>query len=200
MPVVLFDRVQDRSDCRCTTVVIDNRRAGYDVTKHLLEQGCRNIAYLGENTSCSVFGERYKGYVDALESAGIRLRENLVFRDRLDEEVGSRLKGRLLTSSPQIDGIFTANDVSGVSLMTMLKAEGFDIPGDIAICGFNNTNISRIVEPMLSTVNYPGIEMGRLAAASLLEMLNQDSQVATQSVVLKHELLVRASSLKKVYT
>ena len=197
IPVVLFDRVQDRSDCRCTTVVIDNRRAGYDVTRHLLDQGCRQIAYVGENTSCSVFGERYKGYLDALEEARIRPADELVFCERLNEEVGELILDDLLAIEPKVDGIFCANDVSAVSLMTALKKEGFQIPEDIAISGFNNTNISRIVEPALTTVNYPGVEMGRLAAASLMAMLDQDSHVATQSVVLRHELIVRESSLRK---
>lgn len=197
IPVVIFDRVGRETECLCTTVVINNRQAGYDATEHLLKQGCRRIIYLGENLSCPVFGERARGYREALNDYGVSVDESLMFIDHLDEDAGSRSIARILELDEKPDGIFAANDVSAVSVMTELKRHRFRIPEDMAIVGFNNGNVSRIVEPALTTINYPAVEMGRIAASSLMTMLDQDNQVAIQSITLKHELIVRESSLKK---
>ncbi|MEN8228479.1 MAG: LacI family DNA-binding transcriptional regulator [Bacteroidota bacterium] len=197
IPVVLFDRVGADTERRVTTVVINNRQAGYDATTHLLTQGCKRILYLGENQTCSVFGERARGYKDALTENGIALDPELMVYDNLNEGSGSRTLKKILDLEEKPDGIFAANDVSAVSLMTELKRQGFRIPEDIAIVGFNNGHVSRIVEPALTTINYPAVEMGRIAASSLMSMLDHKSHVATQNVVLKHALIVRGSSLRK---
>jgi LacI family transcriptional regulator len=84
--------------------------------------------------------------------------------------------------------------------MTELKRNGFRIPQDIAMVGFNNGHVSRIVEPGLTTINYPAVEMGRIAASNLISLLDQDNQVAAQSVMLKHQLVVRGSSLRQQKT
>lgn len=200
IPVVLFDRVGKGVDCLCTTVVIDNRQAGFDATSHLLDQGCRRILFLAENQTCSVFGERARGYKEALKSHGVDVDPNLMVFDNLDEGSGYRTLEKLMTLVERPDGIFAANDVSAVSLMTELKRKGFRIPQDIAVVGFNNGHVSRIVEPGLTTVNYPAVEMGRIAATRLISMLAQDNQVVTEKVMLRHELVIRESSLKKQIT
>lgn len=198
VPVVLFDRVKSPVGCGCTTVTIDNRQAGYDVTSHLASQGCRRIVYLGENTTCPVFGERAKGYRDAIAEHGLDADPELVIEGHLNTETGARVVDRILRMKKRPDGIFCGNDMSAASVMFELKQRGIRIPGEIAISGFNNTYLSRIVEPSLTTVKYPGDEMGRIAADSLMEILDQESQVATQNVLLRHELIIRDSSNKNL--
>ena len=200
VPVVLFDRVGQGAECLCTTVVINNRQAGYEATAHLLDQGCKRILYLGENQTCSVFGERANGYKEALIKYEIEYDPDLMIFDNLDEGSGSRTLEKILDMDEKPDGIFAANDVSAVSLMTELKRNGFRIPQDIAMVGFNNGHVSRIVEPGLTTINYPAVEMGRIAASNLISLLDQDNQVAAQSVMLKHQLVVRGSSLRQQKT
>ncbi len=197
IPVVQFDRVVDHGGYPCTTVAIDNRRAGYDATQHLISQGCRRIAYLGENKSCPIFGQRAQGYLDALAEVGVEPDEELILTDHLDEGSGMRAAEKILKMKERPDGLFAANDVSAVGVLFSLKKAGLEIPADIAIVGFNNGLISRVVEPDLTTMDYPGTEMGRIAAKSLLEKLNGDNHVVEQSIVLKHELIVRHSSLKR---
>jgi LacI family transcriptional regulator len=97
---------------------------------------------------------------------------------------------RILAMERPPDGLFAANDVSAVAVMVELKARGIKVPGDIAVVGFNNVQISRAVEPPLTTIHYPSVEMGRLAATSLLGMLDGDNELAAHHVVLRHELIV----------
>jgi len=194
IPVVLFDRIQSPTDCGCTTVSINNRQAGYEVTSHLISQGCKRIVYLGENTTCPVFGERARGYWQALSEHGIKSDPELIIEAHLNTDTGARVVERILSMKDRPDGIFAGNDVAAASLMFELKSRGVAIPDEIAISGFNNTYISGIVEPALTTVKYPSDELGRIAANSLMEILDKESQVATQNILLKHELIVRNST------
>jgi LacI family transcriptional regulator len=143
-----------------------------------------------------VFGERYKGYMDALIESGMETDPDLVIRGHLNTKTGARVVKQILKMKSRPDGIFAGNDMSAVSLMIELKKAGVSIPQDIAIAGFNNIYISGVVQPALTTVNYPAVEMGRVAANILMEMLDTDQQVDPQSVILDHELVVRESSMR----
>lgn len=196
IPVVLFDRVKRPVGCGCTTVTIDNFKAGYEVTAHLISQGCKRIVYLGENTTCPVFGERARGYTQALKDHGIENDPELVLEEHLDTKTGALVVGKIMKMKELPDGIFAGNDIAAASLMHELKSRGVKIPGDIAIAGFNNTYLSGIIEPSLTSVQYPGDEMGKIAASCLLEILEKESQVKTQNILLMHELIVRDSTQK----
>ncbi len=196
IPVVLFDRVISRPGFGFITVSIDNRQAGYDVTSHLISQGCKRIAYLGENTSCSVFGERARGYREALADHGALADPEMIITDHLDTETGARVVERILKMKNRPDGIFAGNDMAAASLMYELKQRGVSIPGEIAFAGFNNSYLSQVIEPALTSVIYPGVEMGQTAANSLMEILEHENPVVIRNIILRHELIVRESSLK----
>jgi LacI family transcriptional regulator len=95
------------------------------------------------------------------------------------------------------DGLFFTNDLCAAACMKSLKDAGIGVPEDIAIVGFNNDTISRIVEPGLTTINYTGREMGEVAANNLITQLNDPrSAQASYTVVLASELIIRGSSAK----
>ncbi len=96
------------------------------------------------------------------------------------------------------DGAFITNDFSAAVCMQTLKEHGINIPEDIAIVGFNNDAISKIVEPQLTTINYPGIDIGEIAARNLIGLMKNDtSMMQTNTVIVKSDLIIRKSSLKK---
>jgi LacI family transcriptional regulator len=144
-----------------------------------------------------VFGERGRGYLEALKEAGLEHSSDLVIEEALDTGTGAMVVDKILGMDPRPDAIFAGIDMSAASLMYELKSRGVRIPEDMAIAGFNNSDLSRMMEPQLTTVHYPSKEMGRMAALSLMEMLDTRNQVATQNIVLKHELKIRPSTLKK---
>ena len=95
------------------------------------------------------------------------------------------------------DGVFVANDNCAVSCILALKQAGIRIPQDIAVVGFNNDSVSMVVEPNLSTINYPGYEMGEVASRHLIDHLNGNSTlVTTNTIILRSEFIARASSQK----
>jgi LacI family transcriptional regulator len=195
IPLIFFDRVIEHPACTC--IVIDNVKAGYNATMHLIEQGCRRIAHVGGNMNRNVYADRLKGQVMALKEKGIEHHSSLVISNNLSDQEGAEAALQLLKYENRPDGIFAANDTSGVAIIRELKQTGISVPNDIAIVGFNNDPISKVIEPNLTTINYPGPEMGEVAAQTLIDKLRENPPAHLNSIVLQHELIVRASSLRK---
>lgn len=195
IPVVFFDRV---SECNsCMSIVIDNFKAGYEVTSHLIEQGCRKIVHIGGNLSRNVYAERFRGYKQALFDAKIIFDQNLVVITDMSGEAGTETAKKILKMKIRPDGIFTSNDTLAVALMVELLNAGINIPEDIAVAGFNNEPVSRVIKPNLTTVDYPAREIGEIAAKSLIDKLRSSQSDNLSTIVLKHNLIVRKSSLKR---
>ncbi len=196
IPVVFFDRVTSCGDC--ISVIIDNHRAGYDMTSHLISQGCRHILHIGGGLIRNVYHDRFSGYKQALADNNIAFDEDLVIISQLNDQVGAEVLPKILSMNPRPDGIFAANDTSAVSIMCELKKAGINIPEDIAVAGFNNDPISRIVEPNLSTINYPGKEMGEIAAQTLINKLNNLQSTSLKTIILSHAAIIRQSTERKL--
>lgn len=198
IPVIFFDRVAAHADS--TSIIIDNYSAAYQVTKHLISQGCKRIMHLGGNMLLNVYSERLRGYKQALADHKLPFNEKLVLVGNLTEECGAETAQKILKMKvkDRPDAVFCANDTAAVYCMIALKAAGIKIPGDIAFAGFNNDPISRVVEPNLTTVNYPGYNMGQAAVTGLTSHLNGGTNISdTNTIVLRSELIVRDSSVKK---
>lgn len=196
IPVVFFDRAYPHSES--TSIVIDNFKAAYDVTKHLIEQGCKRIMHLGGNTLRNVYADRLSGYKQALKDHHIKFEERLAYISSLSEEAGTKAAEYILHLKEKPDAVFAANDTSAVYCMIKLIEAGVSIPNDIAFAGFNNDPISKVIQPNLTTVNYPGYPIGESAVNSLINHLNGVSSIkTTNAIVLRSDLIIRESSLKK---
>jgi LacI family transcriptional regulator len=179
-------------------VIIDNYKCGYQATQHLIEQGCRRIVLVTANLKRNVYAQRHKGYNDALFDNNIPYNKDLVLIKDLSEQCGVEAGLQILKMKPLPDGAFITNDFTAAVCMQTLKEHGVKIPEDIAIVGFNNDAISKIVEPQLTTIYYPGIDMGEIAARNLINHLKGLTDVRhTNTVVVRSELIIRKSSQKK---
>jgi LacI family transcriptional regulator len=196
IPVIFFDRVEENSES--TKVIIDNYKCGYQATEHLIEQGCKRIVLVTANLMRNVYAQRHKGYKDALFDNDITFNKDYVLIKDLSEQCGVEAAMQIMKMKPLPDGAFITNDFSAAVCMQTLKEHGVRIPEDIAIVGFNNDVIGKIVEPNLTTVHYPGIDMGEIAARNLINHLKGISNIKhTQTIVVRSELIIRKSSLKK---
>lgn len=195
IPLVFFDRVLEHP--LCTNIIIDNKKAAYEATKHLIEQGCKNIIHITGPIARNVYSGRLSGYRSALKEFGLKFHDTNVMITKLDEQAGIDAAEKIIQMNPCPDGVFVANDSCAVTCMSILKQSGIRIPDDIAFIGFNNDPISRVIEPNLSTINYPGYEMGEIAASKLIGHLNKERNInVTNSITLRSELIVRASSVR----
>ena len=196
IPLVFFDRVEENT--YGTRIIIDNVRAGYEATTHLIQQGCRRIAHLTANLTRNVYAGRLQGFMQALEENGLPFQPEWLMVGDLGEEAAIHSARQVLALDPRPDGIFITNDFCAAVFLQELKEAGVRIPEDIAIVGFNNDVISKLIQPRLTTINYPGEEMGEKAARNLLDQLNGlTSAMTTETIVIPSELIVRGSSLKK---
>ncbi len=196
IPVIFFDRVDENSEQ--THVIIDNYRSGYLATQHLIEQQCRNIAMLTASLARNVYAQRHRGYTDALFDAGMKYNKNMVLVKDLSEQSALDAAHEILKMKPLPDGLFVTNDFIAAVCMQELKRHGIRVPEDIAIVGFNNDAISKIIEPQLTTINYPGRDMGEITARSLISHLKGTGSInATNRIIVKSELIIRESSVRK---
>lgn len=193
VPLIFFDRVMEHE--HCTTVMIDNRKAGYDATKHLIDQGCRRIVHITATQKTNVYVHRFKGYKDALAEYNIPFEKNLVIINNLSQEAGAEAADIIANMNPLPDGVFAANDNAAVGCIVALKQRSIKIPEDIACVGFNDDPVSTVVEPNLTTVRYPGYQMGEVAARNLIQHLTGVTAInTTDSILLRSELIIRNSS------
>jgi LacI family transcriptional regulator len=196
IPVVFFDRVEDVE--HTTKVIIDNYRAGYKAAQHLIDQGCKRIAMITASLKRNVYADRNKGYHDALFDNNIQFERDWLIINNLSEQAAIDSAHRIMKMKPMPDGVFCTGDFSAAVCIRTLKEYGIRIPDDIAFVGFNNDAISKIVEPNLTTINYPGMDMGEMAARNLIQKLTGiTDKLGTDSIVISSELIIRESSLKK---
>ncbi len=196
IPLIFFDRVPDRKEC--TNVLIDNKKAAFEATAHLIEQGCQRICHITANITTNVYFDRLAGYKQALEAYNIPFNKDYIIINDLSQDAGVEAAEKLLELSPRPDGVFVANDNCAVGCMVALKSSGIKIPQDIAFVGFNNDPVSTVIEPNLTTINYPGYKVGVAAAKNLIDHLNGKTNIQiTDTIILRSELIIRQSSLKK---
>ena len=195
IPIVFFDRV--REDAPGIRVVIDNHKAGYDATVHLVQQGCSRVMHITGNLAQNVYADRLNGFRKALQEHNLPYEPCQLMITDLSEKAGGEVARQILEMKERPDGLFFANDLCAAVCMKSLKDAGIKIPEDIAIVGFNNDTISRLLEPQLTTINYPGREMGEIAASNLIAQLNGRSDRADYTVTLASQLMIRGSSIRR---
>ena len=196
VPVLFFDRIIDHP--KCSGVVIDNVLAGFEVTSHLINQGCRRIMHVTGNLKRNVYSGRLKGFQNAVLDNGLQWNDDLVLVTDLSQEAGRVVAQKISEMELQPDGIFISNDLCAVSCMKALKEKGYLIPEDIAVVGFNNDPVSQVIEPNLTTVYYPGQQMGEVAVRSLINHLKGTQPInVSETIILQSELIIRGSSNRR---
>ncbi|NJB84778.1 LacI family transcriptional regulator [Lewinella marina] len=195
-PVIFVDRVPSTLDGH--RVVIDNVRSARLATQHLIDQGCRRIALFKGASHQIIYHERECGYREALQANDLRVDDELILTsDHLTLEEGNRLARQLLQSPHPPDGIFSTNDNAAVGAIKCARELGVAVPEQLAIIGFNNDPVCEIIDPPLSSVTHPAVEMGRMALQQALRVANAKMPVTERRIELETQLVPRASSLRR---
>lgn len=191
-PIVFFDRPCNISEN--TNVIIDDFKAGFDATEHLIDVGCQDIAHFSGPQNIELYVKRCNGYKAALVKHGIPIRNEYIIESHLMQEDGIR-NAEKLRDLPTVDGVFSANDTAAISAMQYLKEKNVNVPSDIAFVGFSNEPISAVIEPSLTTVIQPDFEMGKEAVKLLInEIVNKVDK--NQTKIFPSELVYRNSTKK----
>jgi len=196
IPLILFDRSND--ELEVSSVVIDDFLGAYKATEHLIQQGCRRIAHFTNTRKISIFKERLRGYREALLENSLPYDETLVIESNLQLEDGRNSTEQLLKLRERPDGIFSASALSIVGALQVLKENNISVPEQVALVGFSNETYTSFTDPSLSTVEQHSMRIGNAAAEIFLEEVNADQKkFIPQKIVLKPELIIRQSSLRK---
>lgn len=193
LPIVFFDRIyEDVDNSKITT---NDYESSYQATKHLIEQGCKKVAYLVVNKLLSIGKKRMQGYVDALEASGIAFRDELVIdcTNRMDENQ-ALLKDVFTRIKP--DGVFASVERLALASYYVCHDLGVKIGVDLKIISFSSLEIAPLLNPALSTILQPSYLMGEEAAKLLFRRINSpENDDANETIELKSELIFRKSTL-----
>lgn len=193
VPIVFFDRVCEQIDT--AQVTTDDCRSGYLATQHLIEAGCRRIAYLLISDNLSIGRKRRQGYQDALRDAGLTDDPALILHGSSDHAANVTAIRNLLEQDPGIDGIFASVEHLAISTYQACESIGRRIPEQVKVVGFSNLAVAALLAPALTTVTQPAYNIGVEAARILFKAIKKNKPVsAAQSVELKSELIPRMST------
>ncbi len=165
VPLVFYDRIC--TGVNASRVVVDDYMAAYHAVTHLIETGCRHIAFYGSQMNMEIAKNRFNGYKDAL------LKHGLPFSPELTRICDNRHDAEMLTpdmfdGDVYPDAFFAVNDDTALGILYTVKRMGLRVPEDISICGFTNGVRAVSCDPMLTTVEQQGTKVGEEAADVLI--------------------------------
>jgi LacI family transcriptional regulator, repressor for deo operon, udp, cdd, tsx, nupC, and nupG len=172
-------------------IEIDNRAAAYGMTQHLASLGHRSIAYVSGPASNILERERFQGFKDGLETAGLPFDPALVLPGDYTIEAGVRAGQDLVARPTRPTAVFCTSDEMAIGLMRTLFSAGLRVPEDISVAGFDDIEFAAVAEPPLTTIHQPRRELGQAAASALIELLQGRS--SPKRIRLETELVIRDS-------
>jgi LacI family transcriptional regulator len=196
IPVVFYDRVPTKAYPACI-IKGDDFRGAYLGTSHLIELGCRRIAYISGPLTCNLYTERYAGFEKAMSQSGVSIIDNLVFYQELSVDNARKAMHRLFAKKPYPDAIFATNDATALAALEFAKEKGIPVPSQLKIVGYSNDPRSSIVSPSITTIEqFPG-RIAKAVVEELLKVLKKDIEAATSGgtpIVIPVELVRRMST------
>ncbi|WP_255491657.1 MULTISPECIES: LacI family DNA-binding transcriptional regulator [unclassified Actinotalea] len=194
-PIVLLGERSLHS--RVPHVAMANTAGARAATEHLLAQGRRRVAVVGsfDGTGTGAGSLRTDGIRAALRGAGLELDPGLVgFTETWSRSAGADAMRGLLDAGARIDAVVGLNDVLALGAMRVLYERGVDVPGDVAVVGFDDIEEARFSRPSLTTVNPGRTQIARSAVELLLARLDDGPAAVELEVVAPHRLVVREST------
>lgn len=195
VPFVLIDRYFER--IKAHSISINNFETSYNVTRHLLDNGYKNVGMINYKTRLHHLKERNRGYIEALETAGIEFNpDNLkeIEEESLDEAIVHALDA-LLEGDHPVDALFFSSSKVSIKGLAYLGEKKVRIPEELGVVCFDETEAYRLFPSKISYVKQPLESMGKEAVKTLLEEI--DGVERDRNVVFNTELIIQESSLKK---
>ena len=188
IPIILIDRDFD-SENVLGKVLVNNRAGAFNAVTHMVEKGDRKIAYLSGSLKTHTAMERLRGYKEALVEKNIQVDDELIKYGEYRAEWGKRGVDELLKEKAEFDAVFCGNDLIAIGAMKELMRNGYRVPEDKGVMGFDDIYMSQMVEPELTTVKQPNYEMGYQAVDLLISHLG-DKQAKKASNEKKNSIVI----------
>ena len=191
VPFVLIDRIVTGIDA--DAVLGDSVGGAQRLVEHLIALGHRRIGLIVESDEVSTARDRRRGYVQALESAGLSLDPELVVLSTVDPQGGFSGMQELLHLEARPTAVFTVNNLVALGAVEAVRAEGLEVPGDVALVCFDDIEYASRLYPFLTVMMQPAGTYGTLGTQLLLERIERGRTAKSRVVVLPAEFIVRRS-------
>jgi LacI family transcriptional regulator len=197
IPFVQFDKIS--KFILSSKVVINDQKAAFEATEHLIKKGCKKIAHIRGPVNPQNAIDRFLGYKKALEHYRIAFDYNLVYTCKnVTFDEGKLFAAQIIKEHPDVDGIFVITDLVAVGVLAHFNENGIKVPQEVKVIGFSNWFMSQVITPKLSTVDQPSYEMGVESFNLLLEEMNCRKEMTTfspRTIELTTSIIERESTL-----
>lgn len=198
-PLVMFDKIA--KTVKCSKVIIDDRKAAFKATQHLIDIGCKRIAHFRGPLLPQNSIDRFLGYKQALIENNIPYDPTLVYLlNDMSFEEGKNFAKQLLKDHKHVDGIFINTDLVAIGAITEFNNQGVRVPEQINVVGFSNWFMASVISPSLTTINQPGLKMGKKAFKLLYKEIKKKKKnkvIEYNDIILDVDLIIRNSTRNK---
>lgn len=191
VPVVLA-ATYDESD-QLPSVNIDYKHAAYEATKSLITEKKEQPAFVSGQEDTIINKLKYEGYLDALNEESITVEEQFIYHGDYSYQSGIEAAQKLLNLNEKPFAIFASSDEMALGVIHGAQDIGLNVPGDVEVLGFDNTRLSQMVRPTLSTVVQPMYDIGAVAMRLLTKFMDKE-EVDEKKVILPHRIEKRNST------
>lgn len=193
IPVVFFDGAYEH--IQASRVIVNDFEATIQAVEYLVETGCRKIAHISGPKHSYIGKQRISGYRAALHKLGLPYREDWLVESDFSIENTIPVAHKLLSGSEIPDAIIAVNDLSAIGALKAAQGKGLVVPDDLSLIGYSDNPFSTIVEPSISSIGQPAVEMGRVAAELLINQLEYTGTAHVPVIrQLPTELILRNST------
>lgn len=174
-------------------VDVDNVKGGLLATRHLIDQGCKNIVTVTGDLKLQSARDRLEGFERAMSEAGRPLDDSVIIQGDYSQSKAEDVTRDLIKKKVKFDGVFAGNDQSAVGIINVLLQNSISVPGDVKVVGFDDSPIASRNQPSITTIHQPTRELGSEVARSLIAILNGEE---VEEKLLDVKLIKRDSSSK----
>jgi LacI family transcriptional regulator len=196
IPVLFYDRVPVQPYPACI-IKGDDFRGGFLAASHLIQLGCKRIAYISGPLTCNIYIDRFAGFEKAMTQHKISIRKDSVFYHELTADNARKAMYRLFANAPFPDAIMAANDVTAIAVLEYAKEVGIKIPEDLRIVGYSNDPRSAIISPSITTIEQFPVNIGKVIVTEVLKRLKHDADsdvLSSEPIIVPVELIRRMST------
>lgn len=191
IPIVMINR--DISDFNITSVSIDHHKAAYEMTKYLIDKGHKRIALFRGWIENYVFGiDQYEGYAKAMKENNIEIDERLIKNCEFNLELAYDAVKEMIEDNILPTAIFATTDSMAFGAINALVDNGYKVPEDVSVVGFNDIKLASIYRPKLTTIRQPLYDIGAVAIRVIIKKIKGEESKENM-FILPHELVERDS-------
>jgi LacI family transcriptional regulator len=192
MSLITFNR--SNPEIKASSVLFNDYNWSVFATEHLIRNGCENIFHFALPFHLPISKRRVDGFRKAMFKHCKDCSDEHIVESGITIEDGKNSMQQLIDNSIIPDGIFASSDRIAIGAMKVLKSHGYKIPEDCRVMGFSESNLADVVEPSLSTVAQPTIEMGRKTAELMIQQLESETYIEPETIKLNGRLVIREST------